>query len=153
VTPVERLTYVLRFHRPGRTAAAEADAPATAPGLTVTTRLEGGEVTSSLEPLDGATASLEVSYTVDKDGIHFTESGTVTFGDASASSLTFKSVDEGSLLGGPDGDGFTAGVVSYAIEGGSGALEHASGAICSNFLVNLDTDELIDTHLGIVRLA
>ena len=37
-------------------------------------------------------------------------------------------------------------------EEGTGAFEQAQGFITSNFLVNLKTNELLDTHLGILRM-
>jgi hypothetical protein len=52
----------------------------------------------------------------------------------------------------PGRDGFSHGKIAYSVEGGSGALQGAQGIIDSNFLVNLQTDELVDTHLGIIRL-
>jgi hypothetical protein len=54
----------------------------------------------------------------------------------------------------PGADGFSHG--GRRRVGGStretGALAGAAGAITSNFLINLETDELVDSHLGIVRL-
>jgi len=41
--------------------------------------------------------------------------------------------------------------VAYRIDEGTGMLTDATGIIDSNFLVNLTTSELIDTHLGIIR--
>jgi hypothetical protein len=143
---VNRLTYVLRFHRPPKGSAA------TAPGLTVTTRLEGGTVASELTPLAGAEATLALKYAVNRDGTLFFEWGSVTFGDQPASSLSFSSIGAGTLAAQPDADGFSHGTVAYSVDDGTGALAGARGVINSNFLVDLDTDELIDTHLGIVRL-
>jgi hypothetical protein len=143
---LNRLTYVLRFHRPA------SGAPVTAPGLTVTTRLEDGGFVSQMEPLAGAQATLDLTYALNNDGTLFFEWGRVTFGDTQASSLTFSSIGAGALLGPPDDDGFSHGTVMYTVDGGSGALDGARGAITSNFLVDLATEELIDTHLGIVRL-
>jgi hypothetical protein len=48
--------------------------------------------------------------------------------------------------------GFSHGVVAYSIDSGTGALAGAGGAITSNFLVNLETNELIDMQLGVVIL-
>jgi hypothetical protein len=70
---------------------------------------------------------------------------------AGSSSLTFSSIGAGTLLpAGPDG--FSHGTIAYGIESGSGAFEGAQGIIDSNFLINLETNELLDTHLGIIRL-
>ncbi|MEA2372601.1 MAG: hypothetical protein QOH12_2995 [Solirubrobacteraceae bacterium] len=79
------------------------------------------------------------------------EWGTVCFGDASASSLTFSSVGAGTL-GEADVDGFCQGSIVYRVESGTGALAGATGLIDSNFLVNLKTNELVDMHLGVIRL-
>jgi len=143
---VNRLTYVLRFHRPPHGAAA------TAPGLNVTTRLEAGGFDSDLEPLPGGEATLDLKYALNRDGTLFFEWGSVTFGGASASSLSFSSIGAGVLTGSPDADGFSHGTVMYTVDGGTGAFEGATGAITSNFLVDLDTEELVDTHLGLIRL-
>lgn len=145
-----RETYVLRFHRPAGDI--DAEAPTTAPGLTVTTRLEGGAFTSEIKEIAGESAGLELEYRLNKDGTQFFEWGTVRFGDAAASTLSFSSIGTGSLAATPDGDGFSHGTVMYSVDGGSGRLDGAGGAITSNFLINLDTNELIDTHLGIIRL-
>ena len=56
------------------------------------------------------------------------------------------------MLGPPAAGGFSHGVVMWAIDSGTGALAGATGAITSNFLVNLQTEEPIDNHLGVVRL-
>jgi hypothetical protein len=143
---VNRLTYVLRFHRPPNGAAA------TAPGLSVTTRLENGSFATEVEELAGAAAALDLKYSLNNDGTLFFEWGSVTFGDASASSVSFSSIGAGVLPRPPDDDGFSHGTVMYTVDGGTGALAGARGAITSNFLVDLDTDELIDTHLGLIRL-
>ena len=143
---MNRLIYVLRFHRPAK------GAPATAPGLTVTTRLIDGRFASKLEPLPGAQATLDLHYRLNKQGTLFFEWGSVTFGDAQASTLSFSSIGAGALPGPPEEDGFSHGTVMYTVDGGTGALDGARGAITSNFLLDLTTEELIDTHLGIIRL-
>jgi hypothetical protein len=149
---MRRLTYVLQFRRPPRGEGAP-EPPTTARGLVLTARVEGGSIDSTLELVSGDEAVLVLSYTLNQDGTLFFESGSVTFGGPGSSSLSFSSVGAGSLLGAPDSDGFSHGVVAWAIESGTGAFAGASGAISSNFLVNLDTEELIDTHLGVIGLA
>jgi hypothetical protein len=146
-----RLTYALQFHRPPK-GMGGTESPTTASGLELRTQIADGSLESALLPLAGDEAVLELDYTLNHDGTLFFESGVVTFGGPGASSLTFASVGAGSLLGEPDSDGFSHGVVAWAIESGTGAFAGAGGAISSNFLVNLQTDELIDTHLGVVRL-
>src|ERR1019366_2153207 len=81
------------------------------------------------------------------------EGGVIRFGaEPGASELTFSSVGAGRLLGPPGADGLSHGVVVWKIDSGTGALAGAAGAITSNFLINLETDELVDSHLGVVRL-
>ena len=144
---MKRLTYVLRFERPP-------DSPseaATAPALVVTTQIEATGVSSRWKPLPEGKATLDLQYAVLGDGSWFAEWGTVTFGDAAASSLTFGSVAPGTL-GPADADGFSHGTVTYAIGSGSGQFSGATGFINSNFLVDLKFNHLIDTHLGVVRV-
>ena len=145
---VDRITYVLRFHRPKK------DAPTIATGLRVETHVAGATVSSDLRDLEGEKANLDLQYALNQDGTQFFEWGTLTFGegDPSAATLAFSSIGAGSLPGPPDADGFSHGVVTYRIDSGTGALEGATGMITSNFLVDLATEELIDTHLGIIRL-
>lgn len=107
---------------------------------------------SELAPIAGDEAVLDLTYVLNHDGTLFFEWGKVSFGDASASSLSFSSVGAGTLPGPPDPDGFSQGTVVYAVDGGTGELDGARGAITSNFLVDLKTEELVDTHLGVVRL-
>jgi hypothetical protein len=144
---VKRLVYVLRFHRP-----AGEGAPTTAGGLRVTTTLEGRTFATDMDTLTGDGATLELEYAVNRgDATQFFEWGTVSFGESPGdSSLTFASTGVGTLAAQPDPDGFSHGAVSYVIQGGTGALEGARGMITSNFIVNLNTNELFDTHVGIV---
>jgi hypothetical protein len=47
------------------------------------------------------------------------------------------------MLGPPEDDGFSHGAVLWRVSGGTAAFTGASAAISSNFLVNLDTEELL----------
>lgn len=144
------LTYVLQFRRPPKKPGGE-EPPTTASGLRVTTLLEDGMISARLEPVQGDLAVLDLHFRLNYDETLFFESGTVAFGsDPGASTLAFSSVGTGSVLGTPAADGFSHGVVMWAIDSGTGALAGATGAITSNFLVNLQTEELIDNHLGVV---
>ncbi len=147
----QRITYALQFHRPAGAAGA-ADAPAVAGGLRISTALGGGTIHPKLEAIAGEEATLAVEFSLNHDETLFFESGTVVFGPPGSSSLAFSSVGTGSLLGAPDSDGFSHGVVAWEIESGTGALAGASGAITSNFLVNVGSGELLDNHLGLIRL-
>lgn len=129
------LTYALQFHRPPKASGGEERLTA-APGLRATTSLEDGLISSRLDPLPGDLAVYESSF------------GT----DPGASRLTFSSLGAGSLLEPPGADGFSRGVAMWKIGSGTGAFAGAAGAITSNFLINLETDELVDSHLGVVRL-
>ncbi len=140
---VARLVYALRFHRPPN------EKPTLAPGLSLVTRLEGGRLRSELEPLPGEQATLELEYRLNHDGTLFFEWGSVRFGDGG---LDFEGIGAGTLLAPPDPDGFSHGTIAYRVTAGHGPLTGAEGVISSNFLVDLDTEELIDTHLGVIRL-
>jgi hypothetical protein len=147
---MRRLTYVLQFHR-GSAIGTGQQQPAVAPGTVVTTRLESGGVTSQFAPLDGVDATLDLAFAVNGDSTRFLEWGSVSFADERTSSLTFSSIGAGTL-GPADVDGFCHGIVTYAVQSGGGQFDGASGLIASNFLVDLTTDELIDTQLGVIRL-
>jgi hypothetical protein len=171
VTPVRRQTYVLQFHRPPDTTTdpGGAGSPGGVPGgaggvpgaggepltvarsLRVSTRLTGSGFDCSLEDLDAGTATLDLTFTTDQQGTLFFEWGSLAVG-SSGPTLEFRSVGAGQLSPTPDGDGFSHGTVMYEVTGGTGVFEQARGFITSNFLVNLTTNELLDTHLGILRL-
>ncbi len=143
---MQRLVYVLQFHRPPGAELALAD------GLQLVTTLEAGSVTATLTAIPGAQATLAVEPTVGPDGMAFFETGTVVFGPPGSASLTFASIGTGTLLGPPAADGFSAGTVMWRVLSGTGALAGAEGAITSNFLVDLGTDELYDNHLAVLQL-
>jgi hypothetical protein len=147
---MDRITYVLRFHRPPGSSAG-GEAPTTAAGSVVTTRLEAAGMTSDFAPIDGVAATLELTFALNGDQTLFFEWGSVTFGDTVGSTLTFASIGAGSI-GPPDTDGFSHGAVTYSVEAGSGQFAGASGLITSNFLVDLTTNELIDNQVGVIRL-
>lgn len=140
--------YVLRFHRPPHR---PTDA-AVAPGLQIQTLLVEGSFKSMLTEDGEPTAAIALDFKVNRAGTLFFESGTLTFPGDPDGVLYFSSIGTGSLSPQPYGDGFSQGTVMYSVDGGTGAFEGAQGAITSNFLVNLETDELIDTHLGVLRL-
>ena len=146
---MQRLTYVLRFHRPPSDGGAEA--ATTAQGTVVTTHIKATGVTSQVAPIDGGTATLDLQYAQNGDQTLFFEWGTVTFDDDAASSLMFASIGAGTI-GAADVDGFSHGTVMYCVDAGTGQFEGATGLITSNFLVDTTTNELVDTQLGIIRL-
>src|SRR5215213_1133675 len=97
---LDRLTYVLRFHRPPYDPAPPADEPeppTTASGLTVATRIDGGTFHSDLEALPGDEAVLQLQFATNRDSSLFFEWGSLTFGGAGAGSLTFSSLGVGTL--------------------------------------------------------
>ena len=158
------ITYVLRFQRPGKPAgepsgrAAEPgyepvhEPPAYGSGLSVTTRITEGSVSAEEAPVPGDQAVLDVTVTQQSDTT-FSESGTITFQGASPpSTLSFSSIGTGTLLAPIRDSGLTHGVVNWKIDSGTGAFAGATGAISSNFLVDLASDELLDTHLALVWL-
>lgn len=147
---MQRLTYVLQFHRPASSGGEEP--PTTGPGAVVTTRIRPSGLHGELKPLDGREATLDLTFAQPQDKTLFYESGTLSVGDDEDSTLTFSSIGAGTIDTSAGKDGFTHGTVMYAIESGSGRLEGAGGRITSNFLIDLGSGELIDTHLGIVNL-
>lgn len=154
--PVPRLTYVLQFHRPADRGT-EPDAPGStvptrATGLTVTTALTDTGFDCSHRYIDGGTATLDLTFTTNQEGTLFFEWGSLAVGSPSGPMLMFRSVGAGQLSPTAAGDGFSHGTVMYEVTGGTGMFEEAQGFITSNFLVNLTTNELIDTHLGILQL-
>ena len=158
------LIYLLQFHRKGKPAIEPTERasgpdyqpvhepPAFASGLSVTTRIANGSVISDQTPVPGDQATLDVTVTQASDTT-FYERGTVTFAGASPpSTLSFSSIGTGTLLDPIRASGLTHGVVNWKIDSGTGAFAGATGAISSNFLVDLASDELHDTHLALVWL-
>ena len=154
--PVSRLTYVLQFHRPadsGTDPGAAGGAPPTvAKGVNVSTRLTETGFDCSQQDIDGDTATLDLTFTTNQEGTLFFEWGSLTVGSSCGPTLTFRSTGAGQLSPTADGDGFSHGTVMYEVTGGTGMFEQAQGFITSNFLVNLTTNELFDTHLGVLQL-
>ena len=143
-----RLAYALRFHRPPKTAAAP-EPVATAPSAAMTTAISDGDVRATLSAIPGGEAVLGTHYRLNHDGSMFFEWGTIDFGGAG---LRFGSVGAGTMLGPAAADGFSHGVVLWRVESGWGAFEGATGAITSNFLVALETQELIDYQFHVIQL-
>jgi hypothetical protein len=149
---MQRLIYALQFVRPA------AGEPIVASSVTVSTVINPGGVTGTIEPLEGfETAVVQTTPTINPDG-SFTEKGTVTFGDPAENNiLTFSSIGLGYLNAYfcPENP-FTAGTVMWTIESGQGFFAGATGAITSNFLIDLSTPghpgELIAYHFGVVYL-
>lgn len=146
---MRRLTYVLQFHRPPKSG--EQSEQAVASSVQITTTIDADGVDGAFSPLSGETAVLTNDFALDKSGTLFFEWGSIAFGGP-MNSLSFSSIGAGTLLGAPDADGFTQGVVLWRVDGGTGAFAGASGAITSNFLVNLETEELIDNQLHLIYL-
>ena len=148
---MQRLTYVLQFHRPASSGGEEP--PTTGPGAVLTTRLQADGMHGELEAITGGrTATLDLTFAQPEDKTLFYESGTLAIGDDDDSSLVFSSIGAGTIDPSAGEDGFTHGTVMYAIESGTGRFEGAGGRITSNFLIDLASGELIDTHLGIINL-
>ena len=142
-----RLSFALRFHRPPKTAG-DAKPQAVAPSATLTTTIDDG-VRATLTAGPGGEAVLHTKYALNHDGSMFFEWGTIDFGGAG---LRFSSIGAGSLLGPAAADGFSHGVVLWRVESGWGAFAGATRAIASNFLVNLETEELVDCQFHVLEL-
>jgi len=79
----------------------------------------------------------------------FTETGAISFGEDNHS-LRFSSVGQGHM--GPSADPtFSAGTVTWKVEGGEGQFDGASGYITSNFIVRED-GEVTDYQFGVIFL-
>jgi hypothetical protein len=59
----------------------------------------------------------------------------------------------GQIYAKPDGEPCTPGSVVWRIEGGTGIFDGVSGTITSNFVVDLDTHELIDNQVYVLFLT
>lgn len=153
---MQTLTYVLRFHRgPNPNPKSKSDGPqpqAIAQSLQMTTVLDSNGVTATSQTVPGDIAVMTNSFALDNSGQLFFEWGTITFLGSAGSTLAFSSIGAGTLLGPPNADGFSHGVVMWKVDSGTGAFAGATGAITSNFLVNLDTEELIDNQLHLIYL-
>lgn len=147
---MQKLTFALRFHRAPKSDK-DHTPQATAQSVQITTLIETQGVAAKIEPVPGQGAVMTNTAVLSHDGQLFFEWGTINFG-GDANTLSFSSIGAGTLLGAPDADGFSHGTVMWKIDSGTGTFAGATGAITSNFLINLDTDELIDYHFYIVYL-
>ena len=154
--PVSRLTYVLQFHRPADSGtdpgAAGGAPPAVAKGVTVSTRLTETGFDCSQQDIDGDTATLDLTFTTNQEGTLFFEWVRLLSDRRPALRSRSEAPAPGQLSPTADRDGFSHGTVMYEVTGGTGMFEQAQGFITSNFLVNLTTNELFDTHLGVLQL-
>ena len=154
---MRRLIYVLRFVRPaGPIPAGE---PTVAASVSITTAITSAGVNGEIGTLDEyQTAVMQNTATVNPDGKTFTESGTITFGDpAGGNKIHFSSIGVGYIDVYPCPEKpYTAGTVMWKIDKGEGFFKGATGAITSNFLIDLtkpeDEGELIDHHFGVIYL-
>jgi len=151
------LIYALRFIRPaGPNPNGE---PTVAASISITTAITPEGVGGKIETLDEyQTAIMQNTAVVNPDGKTFTESGTITFGDpAEGNRLHFSSIGVGYIDVYPCPEApYTAGTVMWKVDKGEGFFEGATGAITSNFLIDLsqpdDEGELIDHHFGVIYL-
>lgn len=118
-----------------------------APGCSLVTTLGEDGLSGRFESASGDEAVLRSRIEVRSDGT-FVEEGTITVGREHV--LRFRTLDVGRIGGSPD-PGLQHGSAVWAIEGGEGQFEGASGRIASNFVLS-DTGELTDNHLGLVFL-
>lgn len=144
---MNRITYAMQFHRPSGTK--ETD-PAYAHGLSAVTEISAAGIRSEWKALQGQTAEFLSTVTIvsEKDGT-FLEQGSIRFG--TAGSIQFSTIGMGYLRQSQDGN-LTPGTVIWQIDSGDGVFAGVYGAITSNFLVSLKTNELIDNHIGVMYL-
>jgi hypothetical protein len=143
------LTYALQFRRPPKGAGPEQNA--TASSISMVCKITSNGVSSEIKTIAGLTATLRNQFALNNTQNLFFEWGTIEFG-SSANSLQFSSVGAGELLSDVKAGKYSHGVVMWKVTGGSGAFKGATGAITSNFLVDLDTDELIDNQFHLIHL-
>jgi hypothetical protein len=105
-------------------------------------------VESSFHPVEGGLAWFESEVRL--AGKHsFTETGAISFGEDNHE-LRFSTVGEGHM--GPTADEtYSAGVVTWKVDGGEGQFEGASGYITSNFIITED-GEITDYQFGVIFL-
>ena len=142
---MNRVIYALQFYRePGK----REDDPAFANSVTFLTRILPDGIHSLLDAIGGETAEFRSSVSIvsEKEGT-FLEQGTIRFGRAG--SVKFSTIGLGYLRQSQEGN-LTPGTVMWQIDSGDGVFDGVYGAITSNFLVNLDTNELVDNHLGVI---
>lgn len=154
---MRRLIYVLRFVRPGGTI--PTGEPTVASSVRITTAISTDDVCGEMATLDQyQTATMQNTAVVNPDGKTFTESGTITFGDpAGNNKLHFSSIGVGYVDVYPCPEQpYTSGTVMWKVDKGEGFFKGATGAITSNFLIDLsrpdDEGELIDHHFGVIYL-
>ena len=105
-------------------------------------------VTGTFHPADGGLAWFESEVRL--AGPHaFTETGTISFGEDDHE-LRFSTVGQGHMVPSAD-ERYSAGTVTWKVEGGEGQFEGASGHIISNFLVTED-GEVTDYQCGVIFL-
>lgn len=146
------LTYALRFYRGPKSDGPEPQPQAIAQSFQITTVLDSNGVTATSQTVPGDIAVMTNWLALDKSGQLFFEWGTITFLGSAGSTLAFSSIGAGTLLGPANADGFSHGVVMWKVDSGTGAFAGATGAITTNFLVNIVTQELIDNQLHLIYL-
>jgi len=105
-------------------------------------------IEGTFHPAEGGLAFFESEVRL--VGEHaFTETGTISFGDDDHE-LRFSTVGQGHM--GPSADEkYSAGTVTWKVDGGEGQFEGASGYITSNFLVT-EEGEVTDYQFGVIFL-
>jgi len=144
---MNRIVYALWFYRPP--GGKETD-PAFGRGALMRTQIEPDGIHAQTDALPGEMAEFRSTVTIvsDKDGT-FLEQGSVRFG--TAGSIEFSTIGLGMLRQSQDGN-LTPGSVMWQIDSGDGVFAGVYGTITSNFLVSLQTNELIDHHVGVIYL-
>lgn len=153
---MRRLTYVLQFYRPpGATPqpiVASSDCVITITPVSVT-----GEI-GRLGQYETAVLQTTPTFDPDNQKETFTEKGMVTFGDAAGNNrLHFSSIGLGHMDAYPCPEKpYTGGTVMWKIDKGEGFFKGATGAITSNFLIDMTKPpgegELLAYQFGVVYL-
>lgn len=147
---MNRLTYAMQFYRPAKSEDNQ-EPQAVAQSIRMTTLIGPDELTSEMQEIEGGSAVMVNEATVDPPGsMTFTEQGTITFGEGFGS-LTFSTIGKGQLFP-PEEASLYRGVVMWQVESGTGFFKGVIGNITSNFLIDLETSELVDNHFGLIYL-
>jgi hypothetical protein len=147
---MESLSYFLRFHRPPSVGGK--DQSAIASSVRTETHIGSEGVTATIGPMAGLSASMQNGFALNHDQTMFFEWGSISFGET-LGELQFESIGAGYVLGNLDpSQQFNLGVVMWRVTGGSGFFAGATGAITSNFLIDLQSGELVDNQIHMIYL-
>jgi hypothetical protein len=146
---MQSVTFALQFTgqaSPVAPAAGVLKAAMSAPSAVIRSEIGAKGVRGGWDKISGGVARFESVVTVVGEG-RFIESGEIKYGDGA--SVSFVTKGEGAI--GKNPHGVMTGAVVWAITGGTGAFDGASGYITSNFIVS-DKGEVTDNQMALIYL-